>query len=238
MMSLPWLDKLFAITAFFTECKVHSEKFNKKRNKFWCLDCYDTVFCGSCITTSHKDHRIIQIRRLSYNEAIKTNEIYKHVDILGVQTYHISNFTAVFINKRTFAQPLKNKSGKVGYNSISHCKTCKRNLVDSSYFCSLACKKNGGFFVSAKEMKEMERLLEESLKESPPKQRAKKSHEQNLKRKFDEAAIDEENEEEEDDKEEEEEEDKESAFPVNRPSTSFRKPNSKRKGVPHRAPFF
>jgi Ran GTPase-activating protein (RanGAP) involved in mRNA processing and transport len=105
-------------------------------------------------------------------------------------------------------------------------------------------KKNGGFFVSAKEMKEMERLLEESLKESPPKQRAKKSHEQNLKRKFDEAGIDEENEEEEDDKEEEEEEeedeeeDKESAFPVNRPSTSFRKPNSKRKGVPHRAPFF
>ncbi|GAU34976.1 hypothetical protein TSUD_102980 [Trifolium subterraneum] len=86
-------------------------------------------------------------------------------------------------------------------------------------------------------MEEMERLLEESINESPPKERAKKSHEQNLKQKVDEAGIDENNEEE-DNKEEEEEDNKESALPVNRPSVSFRKPNSRRKGIPHRAPFF
>jgi hypothetical protein len=82
---------------------------------------------------------IIQIRRLSYYESIKTIDIYKHVDILGIQTYIMNNFTVVFINKRPLAQT---KSVKVGYSSISCCKTCKRHLVDSSYFCSLECKVN------------------------------------------------------------------------------------------------
>jgi hypothetical protein len=84
-------------------------------------------------------------------------------------------------------------------------------------------------------MEEMERLLEESVKVSPSKEKAKSFREQNLKRKADEAGIDEENEE---DEEKKEEENKESSLLVNRPSTSFRKPNSRRKGIPHRAPFF
>jgi hypothetical protein len=79
----------------------------------------------------------------------------------------------------------------------------------------------------------MERLLEKSIKVSPQKEKANSSREQNLKRKVDEAGIDEEN-----DDGEEKEGNKESALLVNRPSVSFRKPNSRRKGIPHRAPFF
>ncbi|WJX93740.1 hypothetical protein P8452_75230 [Trifolium repens] len=249
MMFVPWLEKLLAITTFFTACEVHSDESKIECNKFWCIDCYENALCQSCITTSHKGHRVIQIRRLSYNEAIKTIEIYKHVDILGIQTYLINNSTAVFINKRPLPQPKNNKNGKNGYTSISCCKTCKRNLVDSSYFCSLACKfayikKNGGFFVSAKEMEEMKRLIEESIKESPPKERAKKLREQNLKLKVDESRIDEEyeddeeKEEKEEDNKEENQDNRESVLPVTRPSASFRKPNSRRKGIPHRAPFY
>jgi hypothetical protein len=90
-------------------------------------------------------------------------------------------------------------------------------------------------------MEEMERLLEESIKESPPKERATTLHEEKQKRKVDhESRMDEENEEdgekEKDDKEEEED-NKDSCLPV-RPSASFRKPNSRRKGIPHRAPLF
>lgn len=101
-------------------------------------------------------------------------------------------------------------------------------------------KKNGGFFVSAKEIEEMKRLLEESIK---PKEKAKKPHQQNQKRKACEAGInDEENEEgEEEEKEVEEIEkkgDKECVLAVNRPSTSLRKSDSRRKGMPHRTPFF
>ncbi|CAJ2660090.1 unnamed protein product [Trifolium pratense] len=179
------------------------------------------------------------VRRSSYNEVVKITEIYKHVDILGIQTYVINSCPVVFLNKRNRPHPKRNNIGKIGHNNNSLCKICDRNLIDSSCFCSLACKfeyikKNGGFSVNPKEMKELERLLEESIKVSPQKEKAKSSREQNLKRKVDEAGIDEENE----DGEEKEEDKKESALHVNRPSASFRKPNSRRKGIPHRAPFF
>jgi hypothetical protein len=67
-------------------------------------------------------------------------------------------------------------------------------------------------------MEEMERLLEESMKESPPKERAMKLYEQNLKQKVDESRIDEDNKED----EEKEEDNKESVILVTRPSASFR----------------
>ncbi|MCI10782.1 PLATZ transcription factor family protein, partial [Trifolium medium] len=72
-------------------------------------------------------------------------------------------------------------------------------------------------------MEEMERLLEESIKVSPQKEKAKRSREQNLKRKVDEAGIDEQNEdgEEKEDNNKEEKDNKESALLVNRPSASF-----------------
>jgi len=82
----------------------------------------------------------------------------------------------------------------------------------------------------------MKTLLEKSIKVLTPKEKAKKSREQNLKRKLEEAEVDRENEE----KGEEEEEgggeredggDKENMLPVNRSK-------SRRKGIPQRAPFF
>lgn len=82
-------------------------------------------------------------------------------------------------------------------------------------------------------MEEMERLLEKAIKVSPPKEKAKKSREQNQKRKVEEAEIDEENEEGEDEEEEED-----SMLHVISPLTSFRNPNSRRKTIPQRAPFF
>jgi hypothetical protein len=85
---------------------------------------------------------IKQIRRSSYSEVVKTTEIYKHVDILGIQTYVINNSSVVFLSKRTRPHPKRNNICKIGHTSNSHCKTCDRNLVDSSFFCSLACKVN------------------------------------------------------------------------------------------------
>ncbi|KAK2368492.1 protein RGF1 INDUCIBLE TRANSCRIPTION FACTOR [Trifolium repens] len=202
MMHVPWLEKLWAITTFFTTCEVHPNDPKNECNKF-CIDCIDNPLCESCVKSHHRDHNVIQIRRSSYNEVVKTTEIYKHVDILGIQTYVINSSTVVFLNKRTRPHPKRNNIGKIGHITNYLCKTCDRNLVDASWFCSLACKKNGGFPVNPKEMEEMEK------------------------------GIDEEN-----DDGEEKEGNKESTLPVNCPSASFRKPNSRRKGIPHRAPFF
>lgn len=80
-------------------------------------------------------------------------------------------------------------------------------------------------------MEEMKELLEKSIKVLTPKEKAKKLREQNLKRKLEEAEVDRENEENQGEEEEEEGGDKESMLPVNRSK-------SRRKGIPHRAPFF
>jgi len=83
----------------------------------------------------------------------------------------------------------------------------------------------------------MKRLLEISIKVLTPKEKAKKSRELNLKRKLEEVEVDRENEENvegeevEEGGEREEDGDKESMLPVNRS-------NSRRKGIPRRAPFF
>jgi len=55
----------------------------------------------------------------SYNKAVKTIEIYKHVDILGIQTYMINSSTIEFLNKRAHPQPKRNKIGKISYDSDS-----------------------------------------------------------------------------------------------------------------------
>jgi len=102
-------------------------------------------------------------------------------------------------------------------------------------------KKDGGFFVDTEEMEEMERYLEKSIKGLPKSEKAKKCCKQNLKRKLEDARIDGKEEEEEEDVEKENEEgtdDKESILPVDCSSASLRKPNSKRKGIAYRAPFF
>jgi len=67
----------------------------------------------------------------SYNEVVKTIEIYKHLDLLGIQTYVIKSSTIEFLNKRAHAQPKRNK---IGYDSDYLCNICDRNLVDSTYF--------------------------------------------------------------------------------------------------------
>ncbi|KAL5081844.1 hypothetical protein RYX36_010265, partial [Vicia faba] len=102
--------------------------------------CINNPYCGSCITSHHNDHRVIQIRRSSYNEAIKTTDIHNFVDILGIQTYMINSCAVIFINKREHGHLKRNKIDKIGYMHESLCRICKRNLIDPTYFCSLACK--------------------------------------------------------------------------------------------------
>jgi len=54
----------------------------------------------------------------SYNEVVKTIEIYKCLDILGIQTYMIKSSKIEFLNKRARPQPKRNQIGtQVGLNS-------------------------------------------------------------------------------------------------------------------------
>ncbi|XP_040383113.1 protein RGF1 INDUCIBLE TRANSCRIPTION FACTOR 1 [Oryza brachyantha] len=142
-----WLRPLLS-ARYFAQCGDHGDSAGGGRCEcnMFCVDCAGDggALCAYCLPL-HGGHRVVQVRRSSYHDVVRVSEVCRLIDVSRVQTYVINGAKIVFLNRRPqpARPPGKSAGAGAGGTAASCCEVCGRVLLDSSRFCSLACKLGG-----------------------------------------------------------------------------------------------
>uniref|UniRef100_J3MUE2 non-specific serine/threonine protein kinase n=1 Tax=Oryza brachyantha TaxID=4533 RepID=J3MUE2_ORYBR len=142
-----WLRPLLS-ARYFAQCGDHGDSAGGGRCEcnMFCVDCAGDggALCAYCLPL-HGGHRVVQVRRSSYHDVVRVSEVCRLIDVSRVQTYVINGAKIVFLNRRPqpARPPGKSAGAGAGGTAASCCEGCGRVLLDSSRFCSLACKLGG-----------------------------------------------------------------------------------------------
>ncbi|GAB4822371.1 hypothetical protein N2152v2_009417 [Parachlorella kessleri] len=90
------------------------------------------TLCSVC--AQGHDGTLLQVRRSSYHDVVRAQDVAKLADVSGIQAYTINGARVLFLRRRPQPRPPK---GAVG---PSQCTVCNRHLQDVSLYCSLQCK--------------------------------------------------------------------------------------------------
>ncbi len=106
-----------------------------------------------------------QIRRSSYHNVVRVQDVAKTINVAGIQTYIINSARVVFLKERPHPRGKNGENKRASTVTAANggaCKHCLRTLqADTVSFCSIACKARGGGEMTPNA--ESLRLLEESV---------------------------------------------------------------------------
>ncbi|KAK9699959.1 hypothetical protein RND81_08G206900 [Saponaria officinalis] len=127
-----WLGKFIGRT-FFDPCSEHSI-WRNERNKY-CVDC-DAPLCQYCVSAAtHNDHTVLKIYRHVYKNVTPLDAILELIDCSQIQPYRCNKQNVLALT------PLPHMGTKI-FKDEELCKTCKRRLIEHNVhsYCSIFCK--------------------------------------------------------------------------------------------------
>lgn len=133
MDSPEWKSRLCAST-FFGPCPIHAFE-PKNECTYFCIDApFAPPLCAHCVPLVNPGLRLMQIRRYMYRNVVKYDDIMKHMDVSGVQTYTVNGSGVVSI------QPKAGASVQIA----SVCRCCHKAIRPGATHCSIMCKALSG----------------------------------------------------------------------------------------------
>lgn len=125
-----WAQRLCE-TPFFGACRLHGG-VPKNDCMLFCIDAPKApALCTHCATLVDPALRTLQIRRYMYRDVVKRDDISRHLDVTGVQTYTVNGCSVVFLKPKCSA------ASAAGTNA---CVRCLKQLREGAAYCSIACK--------------------------------------------------------------------------------------------------